>query len=51
MAKNPIPTFDYLMNPLIDALKSLGGSGTAEEIFNKVVEIAGLSDEQTQSDS
>jgi len=46
MAKNPIPTFDYLMNPLIDALKSLGGSGTAEEIFNKVVEIAGLSDEQ-----
>jgi len=48
MAKRQIPTFDTLMNPLIQALKSLGGSGTIEEIFNKVVEIAGISDDQLE---
>lgn len=36
------------MNPLIQAIKSLGGSGTIEEINNKVAEIAGLSDEQLE---
>ncbi len=46
MAKRQVPTFDTLMNPLIQALKSLGGSGTIEEIFNKVVEIAEIPDEQ-----
>jgi len=34
------------MNPLVQAIKSLGGSGTIEEINNKVAEIAGLTDEQ-----
>ncbi len=48
MAKRPVPTFDTLMNPLIQSLKSLGGSGTIEEIFNKVVEIAGISDDQLE---
>jgi restriction system protein len=43
-----IPTFDALMNPVIQALKELGGSGTIEEINNKVIEIADLSDEQTE---
>jgi len=28
------------MNSLLKAMKSLGGSGTIEEIFNKVVEIS-----------
>ena len=42
MAKTTIPTFDQLMNPLVQALKDLGGSGTIEEIYNKVAEIAGL---------
>ena len=41
-----VPTFDALMNPLVQALKSLGGSGTIEEIYNKVVEIAGLTEKQ-----
>src|SRR6185295_12147793 len=48
MAQIDIPTFDKLMNPLIQALKQLGGSGTIEEINNKVIEIAGLSDEQLE---
>jgi restriction system protein len=37
-----------MMNPLIRALKELGGSGTIEEIDNKVIELASLSDEQTE---
>lgn len=48
MDKSQIPTFDKLMNPLITALKSLGGSGTIEEIDSKVAEIAGLTDEQLE---
>ncbi|MGC9347881.1 MAG: restriction endonuclease [Anaerolineae bacterium] len=48
MSEVDIPTFDALMNPVIRGLKELGGSGTIEEINNKVVEIAGLSDEQTE---
>ena len=37
---------DQLMNPIISALKRLGGSGTIEEINNLASEIANLSDEQ-----
>ena len=48
MAKVDIPTFDSLMNPVIQALKGLGGSGTIEEINSKVAEIVGLSDEQLE---
>lgn len=33
-----LPTFDRLMNPLLRALKTLGGSGSIEEIYEKVVE-------------
>jgi restriction system protein len=44
----PIPTYDKLMNPLIQALHQLGGSGTIEEINNKTTEIAGLSDAQLE---
>lgn len=43
-----VPTFDALMNPLIQALKQLGGSGTIEEIDRKVAEIANLSDAQLE---
>jgi len=43
-----VPTFDQMMNPLIQGLKSLGGSGTIEEIDNKVAEILNLSDEQLE---
>lgn len=41
-----VPTYDQMMNPTIRALKNLGGSGTIEEIYNKVTEILDLSDEQ-----
>jgi len=46
MTKLKIPTYDALMSPLVQAIKSLGGSGTIEEINNKVAEIARLTDEQ-----
>ncbi len=42
------PTFDQMMNPLIQALKELGGSGTIEELDDKVAEILSLSDEQLE---
>lgn len=48
MAKARTPTCHQLMNPLIEALKRLGGSGTIEEIDTKASEIAGLSDEQLE---
>jgi restriction system protein len=43
-----VPTFDQMMNPVIQALKDLGGSGTIEEINSTSTEIAGLSDEQLE---
>lgn len=46
--KIDIPTFTSYMNPVIQALKDLGGSGTIEEINNRVIELVGLSDEQTE---
>lgn len=48
MAEVQVPTYDAFMNPVIQALKSLGGSGTIEEINDKASEIAGLSDEQLE---
>ena len=40
-----LPTFDRLMNPLLRALVALGGSGSVEEIYNKVVELERFSDD------
>jgi restriction system protein len=48
MAKIQLPTYDTLMNPTLQAIKLLGGSGTIEEIDNKVADIAGLTDEQQE---
>jgi len=48
MKQVKVPTFDSMMNPLIQALKMLGGSGTIAEIDNKTTEILGLSDEQLE---
>lgn len=42
------PAFDMFFNPLIDALKQLGGSGTNDEIDARVAEIMNLSDEQLE---
>jgi restriction system protein len=40
-----LPTFDRLMNPLLRSLQALGGSGSVEEIYEKVVEIEKLPDD------
>lgn len=40
-----MPTFDRLMNPLIEALRKLGGSGSVDEIYDKVVELEAISEE------
>jgi restriction system protein len=40
-----VPTYDNLYNPLIQALKQLGGSGSVSEIEEKVAEILKLSEE------
>jgi restriction system protein len=48
MITNAIPSYDAFMNPVLQALKNLGGSGTNEEINNKVIEIMGLSDAQLE---
>lgn len=40
-----MPTFDSLMNPLLKALSALGGSGSIDEIYDKVVELENISDE------
>ena len=48
MTEVNVPTFDELMNPVIQALKELGESGTIEEINGRAIEIANLSDEQTE---
>lgn len=45
MSMNTLPTYHELMNPLLDALRTLGGSGTIEEIYAKTVEITGLQED------
>ncbi len=45
MNNEKVPTYDSMMNPLIEALSILGGSGTIEEIDDKVIEIMKLSND------
>ena len=42
MNENKLPSFDQSMNPLLQALLQLGGSGSVEEIYAKTVELTGL---------
>lgn len=42
---NQMPTFDSLMNPLLDALFALGGSGSIDEIYEKVLELEKIGEE------
>jgi restriction system protein len=42
---NKVPAYDLLINPLFQALKQLGGSGSIEEIYEKVVENLKFPDE------
>lgn len=43
-----IPPYNTFMNPVLQALKALGGSGTIEEIDAKVSDLVDLSDEQLE---
>ena len=43
-----LPTYDRMMNPTLQALRDLGGSGTIEEIFHRVADIMDLSQEQLE---
>lgn len=48
MTDTHVPRYDALMNPVLKALKELGGSGTIQEIDAKASEIAGLTNEQLE---
>ena len=42
---NQMPTFDSLMNPLLEGLFVLGGSGSIDEIYEKVLELEKIDEE------
>lgn len=43
-SSHSVPTFDVMLLPTIKALQILGGSGTTEEIYEKVIEVLNLPD-------
>lgn len=43
--KARIPTFDELMNPMLSALRELGGSGSIDEIYEKIIAVESFPDE------
>ena len=45
MGKNKVPKFDQLMDPSVQALKSLGGSASIDELVPEIVRLLGLSQE------
>ena len=44
-----VPSYDSMMNPLLQALRDLGSSGNIEEIANRVADIMELSDLQLEA--
>jgi restriction system protein len=44
----PIPTFDALFNPLLEAMRNLGGSGSNAELAEEVARILALTDEDLE---
>lgn len=46
MQLQPLPTYDDLFGPTLRALKALGGSGTIQQICEKVCELEGYSEAQ-----
>lgn len=42
---NQMPTCDELMKPLLSALQALGGSGSIDEVYEKVAELEDYSEE------
>ena len=45
MRKSKVPKFDELMDPSVQALKSLGGSASIDELVPEIVRLLGLSQE------
>ena len=45
MEKNKVPKLDELMDPSVQALKSLGGSASIDELVPEIVQLLGLSQE------
>ena len=43
MGKNKVPKFDELIDPSVQALKSLGGSASIDELVPEIVRLLGLS--------
>lgn len=43
-----VPSYDKMMIPVLETLVTLGGSGTVEEINEKVYEILNISEEVLQ---
>lgn len=43
-----VPSYDKMMIPVLEVLVTLGGSGTVEEINEKVYEILNISEEVLQ---
>ena len=41
----PVPTYDKMFNPLLKAMRALGGSGSVPEINEEVANVLQLSDE------
>ena len=41
---NQLPTYDRLMNPVLQALRQLGGSGSTDEIYQRAAENLKLPD-------
>lgn len=46
--KKTVPKFDELIDPTLQALKRLGGSGSIDEIVLEIVKVLGLSQEVTE---
>lgn len=44
-ASKEMPSFDELFEPLLAALRALGGSGSVEEIYAKTIELAGITED------
>lgn len=44
----PIPTFDSLFNPLLEALRHLGGSASIAELVDETARIIGISDQELE---
>lgn len=45
LSNDPVPKFQMLLRPTLNAINALGGSGSNEEIYDKVVELEGYSED------